>query len=140
MIFLFDSILFLALDLYNYVYIFPLSFHTISTHQVITSKSRVVVSDLVGYYHLVISPNIGSSQPHNKAYPWETICVDLCGPKPTAQSLKKWILVIVDQRTKYVELFPLATASSAIIAKKINEVACRWGHPSKIISDNGSQF
>uniref|UniRef100_T1J2D7 Integrase catalytic domain-containing protein n=1 Tax=Strigamia maritima TaxID=126957 RepID=T1J2D7_STRMM len=63
------------------------------------------------------------------AYPWETICVDLCGPKPTAQGLTKWILVIVDQCTKYVELFPLATASSAII-----------GHPSKIISDNGSQF
>uniref|UniRef100_T1J6V3 RNA-directed DNA polymerase n=1 Tax=Strigamia maritima TaxID=126957 RepID=T1J6V3_STRMM len=85
-------------------------------------------------------PRAGPYLPHNMAYPWETICVDLCGPKPTAQGLKKCILVIVDQCTKYVELFPLATASSAIIIKKINEVACRWGHPSKIISDNGSQF
>uniref|UniRef100_T1JFG8 Integrase catalytic domain-containing protein n=1 Tax=Strigamia maritima TaxID=126957 RepID=T1JFG8_STRMM len=74
------------------------------------------------------------------AYPWETICVDLMGPKPTAYGQKKWILVIIDQCTKYVELFPLATASSAIIVQKINEVACRWGHPSKIISDNGKQF
>uniref|UniRef100_T1J180 RNA-directed DNA polymerase n=1 Tax=Strigamia maritima TaxID=126957 RepID=T1J180_STRMM len=78
--------------------------------------------------------------PHNMAYQWETICVDLCRPKPTAQGLKKWNLVIVDQCTKYVELFPLATASSTTIVKKINEVACHWGHPSKIISDNGSQF
>uniref|UniRef100_T1J143 RNA-directed DNA polymerase n=1 Tax=Strigamia maritima TaxID=126957 RepID=T1J143_STRMM len=85
-------------------------------------------------------PHAGPYVPHNMAYPWETICVDLCGPKPTAQGLKKWILVIVDQCTKYVELFPLATASSTTIVKKMNEVACRWGHPSKIISDNGSQF
>uniref|UniRef100_T1IH44 Integrase zinc-binding domain-containing protein n=1 Tax=Strigamia maritima TaxID=126957 RepID=T1IH44_STRMM len=31
----------------------------------------------------------GPYVPHNMAYPWETICVDLCGPKPTAQGLKK---------------------------------------------------
>uniref|UniRef100_T1IZB8 RNA-directed DNA polymerase n=1 Tax=Strigamia maritima TaxID=126957 RepID=T1IZB8_STRMM len=79
-------------------------------------------------------------QPQSMAYPWETICIDLMGPKPTAYGQKKWILVIIYQCTKYIELFPLATASSAIIVQKINEVACRWGHPSKIISDNGKQF
>uniref|UniRef100_T1IIL3 Integrase catalytic domain-containing protein n=1 Tax=Strigamia maritima TaxID=126957 RepID=T1IIL3_STRMM len=85
-------------------------------------------------------PRAAPYQPQSMAYPWETICVDLMGPKPTAYGQKKWILVIIDQCTKYVELFPLATASSAIIVQKINKVACQWGHPSKIISDNGKQF
>uniref|UniRef100_T1J9U1 RNA-directed DNA polymerase n=1 Tax=Strigamia maritima TaxID=126957 RepID=T1J9U1_STRMM len=85
-------------------------------------------------------PRAAPYQPQSMAYPWETICVDLMGPKPTAYGQMKWILVIIDQCTKYVELFPLATVSSTIIVQKINEVACRWGHPSKIISDNGKQF
>uniref|UniRef100_T1J6M2 RNA-directed DNA polymerase n=1 Tax=Strigamia maritima TaxID=126957 RepID=T1J6M2_STRMM len=78
--------------------------------------------------------------PHNMTYPWETICEDLCGPKPNAKGNLKWILVIIDQCTKYVELFPLVVASAKKIVEKINEVSCRFGHPSKIISDNGSQF
>uniref|UniRef100_T1IZU9 RNA-directed DNA polymerase n=1 Tax=Strigamia maritima TaxID=126957 RepID=T1IZU9_STRMM len=59
--------------------------------------------------------------PHNMTYPWETICVDLCGPKPNAKGNLKWILVIIDQCTKYVELFPLAIASAKKIVEKINE-------------------
>uniref|UniRef100_T1JFV8 RNA-directed DNA polymerase n=1 Tax=Strigamia maritima TaxID=126957 RepID=T1JFV8_STRMM len=78
--------------------------------------------------------------PHNITYPWEIICVDLCGPKPNAKGNLKWILVIIDQCTKCVELFPLAVASAKKIVEKINEVSCRFGHPSKIISNNGSQF
>uniref|UniRef100_T1IMP2 RNA-directed DNA polymerase n=1 Tax=Strigamia maritima TaxID=126957 RepID=T1IMP2_STRMM len=78
--------------------------------------------------------------PHNMTYPWETICIDLCGSKPNAKGNLKWILVIINQCTKYVELFPLAVASAKKIVEKINEVSCRFGHPSKVISDNGSQF
>uniref|UniRef100_T1JDT4 Integrase catalytic domain-containing protein n=1 Tax=Strigamia maritima TaxID=126957 RepID=T1JDT4_STRMM len=62
------------------------------------------------------------------------------GPKPASRSQYKWILVIIDQCTKFVELYPLTTATSSKIVDKVNEVACRFGHPSKIISDNGPQF
>uniref|UniRef100_T1JKV6 RNA-directed DNA polymerase n=1 Tax=Strigamia maritima TaxID=126957 RepID=T1JKV6_STRMM len=36
--------------------------------------------------------------------------------------------------------YPLTTATSSEIVNKENEVACRFGHPSKIISDNSPQF
>uniref|UniRef100_T1IHP9 Integrase zinc-binding domain-containing protein n=1 Tax=Strigamia maritima TaxID=126957 RepID=T1IHP9_STRMM len=71
--------------------------------------------------------------PHNMTYPWETICVDLCGPKPNAKGNLKWILVIIDQCTKYVELFSLAIASAKKIVEKINEycvqrILCKEEH------------
>uniref|UniRef100_T1IHE7 Integrase catalytic domain-containing protein n=1 Tax=Strigamia maritima TaxID=126957 RepID=T1IHE7_STRMM len=72
--------------------------------------------------------------------PWEVMCTDLMGPKPASRSQYKWILVIIDQCTKFVELYPLTTATSSKIVDKVNEVACRFGHPSKIISDNAPQF
>uniref|UniRef100_T1IH97 RNA-directed DNA polymerase n=1 Tax=Strigamia maritima TaxID=126957 RepID=T1IH97_STRMM len=66
-------------------------------------------------------PNQTPYVPHNMTYPWETICVDLCGPKANAKGNLKWILIIIDQCTKYVELFPLAVASAKKIVEKINE-------------------
>uniref|UniRef100_T1JME9 Integrase catalytic domain-containing protein n=1 Tax=Strigamia maritima TaxID=126957 RepID=T1JME9_STRMM len=68
------------------------------------------------------------------------MCIDLMGPKPASRNQFKWILVIIDQRTKFIELFALTKATSTRIVDKINEVACRFRHPDKIISDNGPQF
>uniref|UniRef100_T1IKZ6 RNA-directed DNA polymerase n=1 Tax=Strigamia maritima TaxID=126957 RepID=T1IKZ6_STRMM len=77
---------------------------------------------------------------HNMTTPWEVMCTDIMGPKPASRSQYKWILVIIDQCTKFVKLYPLTTVTSSKIVDKVNEVACRFGHPSKIISDNGPQF
>uniref|UniRef100_T1JBX9 RNA-directed DNA polymerase n=1 Tax=Strigamia maritima TaxID=126957 RepID=T1JBX9_STRMM len=55
-------------------------------------------------------------------------------------SKDKVTAVILDNCTKYVELFPLSTATGTIVASKLHEVGCRHGFPKKIISDNGPQF
>lgn len=72
--------------------------------------------------------------------PWEVIAVDLMGPKPMSSDRKRWLLVIIDCSTKFVELFALGKATGTIVAEKIKEVACRYGFPKRIISDNGVQF
>uniref|UniRef100_T1ILW3 Integrase zinc-binding domain-containing protein n=1 Tax=Strigamia maritima TaxID=126957 RepID=T1ILW3_STRMM len=53
--------------------------------------------------------------PHNMTTPWEVMCTDLMGPKPASRRQYKWILVIIDQCTKFVELYPLTTVTTSKI-------------------------
>lgn len=72
---------------------------------------------------------------------FEVISIDLIGPLPETEEGYRWILVIEDIATKWVELFPLKTASAAHCATiMLDEVCLRYGTPRKIISDNGVQF
>ena len=51
------------------------------------------------------------------------------------------MFVVVDQFTKWMELFPLRTATTKTVSQKLeDEVFCRWGTPKVVLSDNGSQF
>jgi hypothetical protein len=71
----------------------------------------------------------------------EVLSVDLFGPLPPSQDDKKWILIIQDYATKWIELFALSEATAENCAwTLINEVALRYGLPRRIISDNGTQF
>lgn len=71
---------------------------------------------------------------------FETLSIDLFGPLPKSHE-NKWIFIIEDCATKWVELFALPTATAkecAIIL--IEEVFLRYGLPRRVISDNGPQF
>uniref|UniRef100_A0A1Y1KT95 RNA-directed DNA polymerase n=1 Tax=Photinus pyralis TaxID=7054 RepID=A0A1Y1KT95_PHOPY len=72
---------------------------------------------------------------------FEVLAMDLVGPLPEVETGEKWIFVIEDTSTKWVELFPLkqATANNCA-AVLINEIILRYGTPRRVISDNGSQF
>ncbi|KAJ8913094.1 hypothetical protein NQ315_007043 [Exocentrus adspersus] len=72
---------------------------------------------------------------------FEVIAVDLFGPLPETPRLKRWILIIEDIATKWVELFALEKATSEACAMLlIEEIFLRYGTPRKMISDNGVQF
>ncbi|GFW32645.1 transposon Tf2-11 polyprotein [Trichonephila clavipes] len=72
---------------------------------------------------------------------FETLAIDLFGPLPESKYGKRWILIIEDCTTKWVELFalPNATAKECAITL-IEEVLLRYGIPRRLISDNGTQF
>jgi transposase InsO family protein len=76
------------------------------------------------------------------ALPWEKVSVDLIGPLPRTKNGNEYGLVLVDTCTGWVEAFPLRqTAATADgCATRVLSVFCRWGFPSRIISDNGPQF
>lgn len=74
-------------------------------------------------------------------YPFEKISWDIMGPLPVTHDGNKYILVVTDLFTKWVEAFPLKETSSVTLAKVlVDEVICRFGVPKSIHSDQGANF
>ena len=53
---------------------------------------------------------------------------------------KKYLLVMVDKFTKWIEAKPVKTAESEPVIDFISGVVHRYGVPHSIITDNGSNF
>lgn len=80
-------------------------------------------------------------RPHRPTNPWQTIAVDLMGPYPRTGRGKKFILVVTDLFSRWVEAFPIGSSDATVLIKILNkEVFARWGYPRAILSDNGPQF
>ncbi|GFW43502.1 retrovirus-related Pol polyprotein from transposon 412 [Trichonephila clavipes] len=72
---------------------------------------------------------------------FETLAIDLFGPLPETSTGKKWIFIVEDTSTKWVELFALAEATAENCAKTlIEEVLLLYGLPRRLISDKVPQF
>ena len=66
------------------------------------------------------------------------IATDVLGPIPATEAGNKYILIIADYFTKWVEVFPLPNREAKTVADKlVNEVICRFGTPLIIHSDQG---
>ena len=86
-------------------------------------------------------PMANPMQTHLDNEPWHTIGIDIMGPFPTTSRRKRFLLVIVDYFTRWVEVFPVRTTTSVDIAQiLINEVCTRFGMPTFLLSDNDPQF
>lgn len=72
---------------------------------------------------------------------FEVLAMDLFGPLPEGNKGEKWILLVEDTASRWVELFALCDATAESCAKAlIEEVFMRYGFPRRVISDNGTQF
>ena len=72
---------------------------------------------------------------------FEVIAVDLFGPLPPTEDGYKWIFIIEDVASRWVEIFKLIDATAEACAKTlIEEIFFRYGMPRRIKSDNGVQF
>ena len=75
------------------------------------------------------------------SYPFEKISWDIMGPMPVTERHNKYILVVTDVFTKWVEAFPLQnTTAETLAACLVNEVVCRYGAPAVIHSDQGANL
>lgn len=73
--------------------------------------------------------------------PWDTLALDYMGPFPKTERGNKYILVITDQFTKYVEVLAVPNQRAEDCASRLlNEFISRWGAPLKIHSDQGTTF
>ena len=72
--------------------------------------------------------------------PMERINMDLL-ELPKTEDEYKYVLVIVDQFTKWIEAFPIKSKSKEEIAEIfIKNIICRFGLPEEIVSDGGGEF
>ena len=62
------------------------------------------------------------------SHPFDVISWDIMGPLPSSTRGCKYILVITDLFSKWVEAFPLAATDSKTLASVlVDEVVCRYG-------------
>ena len=73
--------------------------------------------------------------------PWEMVSMDFCVPYPRSRGGNTYILVVIDQFSKYVNLIATAAADAAHVLRAVWErIICVHGPPEKLLSDNGSHF
>ena len=73
--------------------------------------------------------------------PFYKIAIDIIGPMTTTKSSQnRFVLMIVDMATRWVEAIPLRDITSERICNSLLSVFTRYGFPSVILSDNGTQF
>ncbi|GFV98854.1 transposon Tf2-6 polyprotein [Trichonephila clavipes] len=75
-------------------------------------------------------------------YPNEIVTLDLSGPYPASRPERyRFVLVITDHFTKWIELIPLRKASAQAIANAFfKNYISRYGAPISLINDNCPQF
>ena len=73
--------------------------------------------------------------------PWTRIAIDIVGPLPICETSKnRFILTVIDMATHYPEAIALTEHTAAQVAKALITVFSRFGFPSEILSDQGSDF
>ena len=83
----------------------------------------------------------GEQQLFHAGYALERVHIDIMGPLVETQKGNKYILVIVDQFTKWVEAFPLKNQLAETVAGVVvREFVARFGCPLEIHTDQGRNF
>jgi transposase InsO family protein len=72
---------------------------------------------------------------------FERIAVDICGPFPITSRKNRYMLVVTDFVSKWVEPIAIENQEAVTVADTlINDFISRFGVPAIIYSDRGSQF
>jgi len=73
--------------------------------------------------------------------PLDRLCIDVLGPFPASESGNKYILVVCDAFTKWVEVFAMPDQMASTCAKiLVNEIIVRYGCPLDLHTDQGRNF
>ncbi|KII62695.1 Retrovirus-related Pol polyprotein [Thelohanellus kitauei] len=74
-------------------------------------------------------------------FPFQRLAIDCVGPLNSTERGHKYIIVVGDYFTKWMEAFPTQNIEAKTIAKVIvDEIVCRYGTPESLHSDQGTNF
>ncbi|PIK60525.1 Retrovirus-related Pol polyprotein from transposon [Apostichopus japonicus] len=80
-------------------------------------------------------------QTYRVGIPMERIAIDILGPLPLTDRNNKYIMVVADYFTKWVEAFPLKDQSAETVADTlVTDFVSRFGVPKQIHTDQGRNF
>ena len=72
---------------------------------------------------------------------WSKICIDFMGPLPVSSSGNKFLIVVQEYVTRWVEAFPVSETSAETVQKVLmDEVFSRFGVCIEMVHDNGTQL
>lgn len=72
---------------------------------------------------------------------WERVYIDYKGPFPTSKNGNKYILVILDGYSKWVQLIAVRAATAANTVRALSRLVwANYGPPRTIVSDNATHF
>jgi hypothetical protein len=66
--------------------------------------------------------------------------VDLCKMPHTSEDGNKYVVVMIEHFTKWVELVPIPEKSSFYTAAALKGVLTRFGAPAEVLTDQGEEF
>lgn len=73
--------------------------------------------------------------------PWERVAADVAGPFPVTRHGNKYILVIQDYFTKWVEVCAMPDQTAKTVATRlVDQVYVRYGCPRLLHTDRGTNF
>lgn len=72
--------------------------------------------------------------------PMEELHLDFMGPMELPGKEVKFILVILDSFTRFIELFPIKECNAEAVAESLIQHMGRYGTPLAIKTDNGKEF
>ncbi|GJW00451.1 reverse transcriptase domain-containing protein [Tanacetum coccineum] len=79
--------------------------------------------------------------PITAPWPFYKWGIDIAGPFPEGPGKVKFLIVVMDYFTKWIEAKVMATITRNQVKKFVwDNIVCRFGLPGEIISDNGKQF
>lgn len=70
----------------------------------------------------------------------EILSLDICGPFKQTPKGNKYVLTIIDQFSRFLQLYPLKTVSAEEVADKLIHYISIFGAPREVLTDNGGAF
>jgi len=82
----------------------------------------------------------GPLQSVHTRYSLQIVAADIMGPLPTSKNGNRYILVVSDYFTKWVEAYAIPNQEATTVAHQLINMFCHFSLPEQLHSDMGAQF
>lgn len=72
--------------------------------------------------------------------PWQKVGIDIVGPFESANWDCRYAVTLIDYYTKWPEVAFTHSITTTAVTTFLSTVFARFGNPTELISDNGTQF